>query len=161
MKRVTSFFGVRFWKLYTIVPLTGLLIMLSCKKETVSIVDTILGDYKCELRTFVFPPSCPNSATLLDVGSSFTIKRSPKNVSDGIEIHFVNSRDSFWYGQVKGDSLKIPKQIVGSTNPNYIPGFNEVDGFALIKGDVLEFTIQETYTTNKYVQVCDFMAKRK
>lgn len=155
MKRAVICFVRRFKESSDSFLIVGLFIMLSCKKEIPSILDSILGDYTNEYEV------CPNHASLLDVGSRFAIKKTSNSLANTIEIHFESTRGSIWYGQLKTDTLYFPKQIVATTNPDYPPGPNEITGFAVVKGDIIEFKIEEFYTANKYIQVCTFSGKRK
>jgi hypothetical protein len=130
----------------------GLLALISCKKET--IISSILGDYYTERF------DCPNGATLADSFSSSTIKKSSIDPKSGIEIHFISSRGAFWYGQVKGDSLIFPKQIVATTLETDKGGI-EIKGFGIIKGNKIDFQIEEYYIFNGYRHVCTFTAVKK
>ncbi len=156
-KIISKWFGKSFTKLFIL----AFFIIVSCHKENISLIDNILGNYDTEFRTYTFPQSCPNGASMLDVGSKFTIKKSSNNLENAIEIHFESLRGSIWYGQLKADTLYFPKQVVATTNPDYLPGPNEIKGLVYVKNGIIEFKIEELYTANKYIQVCNFSGKRK
>ena len=132
-----------------------LLFINSCKKEDTSPVNAILGDYFTERF------SCPKGATLFDSFSFFTIKEKSNISTNSVEIHFISARRALWFGQMKGDSLLFPQQTVITTSTEYPTGGVEIKGFGIVKGNIIDFQIDEYYIFNGYRHTCTFSAKRK
>ena len=156
MRRMLCFWCSYFQKVTTHFLIISLLVLLSCKKDEIPIIESILGDYYTDDRG-----SCPNGATLLDSFSSFTIKKATTNPKSGIEIHFVSHRGAIWYGLVKEDSLIFDRQIVATTSTEYFKGGIEIKGFGVIKGSVINLQIEEHYLSTGIKQFCTFISTKK
>ena len=137
----------------------GLFILLSCKKEEVTPVDKILGEYDTSYDWC----NNYNDLSIKSFGKYLEITR-PKTGGSGVELSFRLAKDNFrvderWYGSIFKDTLFIPRQNPVWNEGISIPNFF-VSGYGVINGNSIKFDIYQQANSSGDGN-CTFSVKRK